>query len=114
VRIRHENRPAVITDAPENQDDEFDRRRRRYAIMMSVRALCVIAAALTYLVSWILAVALVVGGAILPWCAVILANDRPPKKTRRRGHYYGRPNGKKLESRQKALPGSRDDRTIDG
>ena len=82
--------------------------------MMSMRALCVIAAALTYRVSWILAVALVIGGAVLPWCAVILANDRPPKKTRRWRPYYGGPNDKRLESRQKTLPASRDDRTIDG
>jgi len=34
--------PTLITDAPESLDDEFDRRRKRYAIMMSLRALCVI------------------------------------------------------------------------
>jgi hypothetical protein len=114
VRHRHENRPAVITDAPENLDDEFDRRRRRYAIMMSMRALCVIAAALTYRFSWILAVGFIVGGAILPWCAVIIANDRPPKRSRRWRRYHGESGGKQLASRQKALPASRDDRTIDG
>src|SRR5262249_36898823 len=64
-------------------DDEFEHRRKRYAIMMAGRALCVIAAALTYRVSPWLAVAFVLGGAILPWSAVVLANDRPPKKRAR-------------------------------
>ncbi len=104
----------LITDAPESLDDEFDRRRKRYAIMMLLRALCVIAAAVTYRVSWILAIVLIVGGAVLPWCAVILANDRPPKKATRWRRYYRGPAEKTLESRQKALPTGRDDRTIDG
>lgn len=79
----------LITDAPESLDDEFDRRRKRYAIMMAGRALCVIAAALTYQISWILALGLVVGGTVLPWCAVIIANDRPPKKARRSHSRFG-------------------------
>ena len=115
MRHPREDHPSLITDAPESLDDEFDRRRKRYAIMMSLRALCVIGAALTYRVSWILAVVLIVGGAILPWCAVILANDRAPKKSRRKnGYHHGGPSGKALESRQKALPPAREDQTVDG
>ena len=41
----------LITDAPVNPDDELDRRRRRYGIMMAVRTMCVIGAALIYQVS---------------------------------------------------------------
>lgn len=114
VRHPRDDDPVLITDAPENLDDEFDHRRKRYAIMMAMRAACVIAAALTYRVSWILALALVVGGAILPWCAVILANDRPPKRANRWNRYHGRPTEKQLERRNKALPAAKDDRTIDG
>jgi hypothetical protein len=114
VRHSREDHPTLITDAPENLDDEFDRRRKRYAIMMALRALCVIGAVLTYRVSWILALALIVGGAILPWCAVILANDRAPKRGRRKNPYPGGPAGKALESRQKALPPAREGQTVDG
>ena len=114
MRHPREDDPVLITDAPQSLDDEYDRRRKRYAIMMSLRALCVIAAALTYHFSWILALVFIVGGAILPWSAVILANDRPPKKSGRWRRYHGRPDEKQLEQRQKALPPSRDDRTIDG
>lgn len=65
-------------------DEEFYRRRRRYAFLMGTRALCVIAAVLTYRISLVLALALVAGGAILPWCAVIIANGRLLDRGRRR------------------------------
>lgn len=98
--------PVVITTAPENVDAEFEHRRRRYALMMALRALCVIAAALTYRVSIILALAFLVGGAVLPWCAVILANDGPPRKQQAQ-KYRGTP-------AERALPPGADDRTVDG
>lgn len=78
-RSRHEQ-PVLITTAPQSADDEYDRRRKRYAIMMAGRALAVIAAALTYKYSLALAIGFIVAGGILPWSAVIMANDRPPKK----------------------------------
>jgi hypothetical protein len=96
----------VITTAPESNDDEYDRRRRRYAVMMALRAVCVIGAALTYRISIILALIFVLGGLVLPWCAVILANDRPPKK--RRPHTYVGPPA------ERALPSGEDDRTVEG
>ena len=106
--MRHrDDQPALITNAPESLDDEYNRRRKRYAIMMATRALCVIGAAMTYRVSWLLAVALVVGGAVLPWCAVLLANDGPPRKSKRFRSYAAPPN-------ERALPSSTDERTIDG
>ena len=97
----------LITTAPESGDDQYDRRRKKYAIMMSLRALCVIAAASTYRVSVWLALFFVVGGMILPWCAVIIANDRPAKKRARlHGH-------QQLAS-ERGLPGGHDGRTLDG
>lgn len=79
-------------------EEEFQRRRRRYAILMATRALCVIAAVLTYRISLILALGLVAGGAILPWCAVIIANGRLLDRRRRRR--VAIPNFR----RQRALP----------
>ncbi len=107
MRHPRDDQPALITDAPESLDDEFDHRRKRYAIMMALRAVCIIAAAVLYRVSWVLAIALIVGGAVLPWCAVLLANDRPPKRARRLRHHAG-------GSRERALPAGTDDRTIEG
>jgi hypothetical protein len=107
MRRSRSDEPALITTAPENNDDEFDRRRMKYAIMMALRAVCVIAAAMTYRVSIVLALAFVVAGMVLPWCAVIIANDRPAK---RRQQLTYRPD---LRS-ERALPAGEDGRTVDG
>jgi Flp pilus assembly protein TadB len=96
--------PTLITSAQQTPDEEYDRRRKRYAIMMASRALCVIAAALTYHISIWLALAFVIGGSVLPWCAVIIANDRPPKRQAKRPPLLD-------PAKERALPG-RTDRTI--
>jgi hypothetical protein len=99
--------PTLITSAPESSEDEFDLRKKRYAIMMAIRAVCVNGAAVTYHVSTVLAVSFAIAGVILPWCAVIIANDGPPKKRRAVVQIPIAPT-------QRALPAPRDDRTIDG
>lgn len=103
---RSHDQPTLITSAPESNDDEFDRRRKRYAIMMGTRALCVIGAAATYNVSTILAITFAVAGVVLPWCAVIIANDRPPRKRQIQPRIPQPPS-------QQALPAGRDERTVD-
>ena len=47
--------------------------------MMGLRIVCVIAAASVFRASILLALAFMVGGAVLPWCAVLIANDRPAR-----------------------------------
>jgi hypothetical protein len=106
MRRSRRDESVLITTAPESADDEYDRRRKRYAIMMAGRALCVILAALTYRYSLWLAIGLAVGGAILPWSAVIMANDRPPKKRQRMG--YGIPSGERAIG-----PGPSEGRIVD-
>ena len=106
MRRARPDAPVVITTAPENVDAEYEHRRRRYAVMMALRALCVIAAALTYRFSVVLALVFLVGGAVLPWCAVILANDRGPR-ARQTQDFRGRPT-------ERALPAGDDDRIVDG
>lgn len=101
----HSERPTLITTAPANNDDDFDHRRKRYAVMMTIRAVCVLAAALTYRISLWLALVLVLAGAVIPWCAVILANDRPPKRHAQRPPAGG-------GQPERALPPGRD-RTVD-
>jgi Flp pilus assembly protein TadB len=104
---RREDRATLITDAQKSFDDEFDHRRKRYALMMTLRAGCVVAAALTYRISVLLALGFVVAGAILPWCAVVMANDRPPKKRATRLRRPGPP-------MDRTLPSGSNDRVIDG
>ena len=107
MRRSHAEQPALITSAPESSDDQFERRRKKYAIMMSLRAACVVAAACTYRVSVVLALLFVVGGMVLPWCAVIIANDRPARK---RAPTVGRA----AANTEHALPSADDGRTLDG
>ena len=82
--VRREPRPVLITDAAESPERELRRREIRYVIMMGVRALCLVGAAILITTKpplwpvWL--IACVVGGVLLPWIAVILANDRPPRK----------------------------------
>lgn len=103
----HTAQPQLITSAPESSEDEFDRRKKKYAIMMSIRALCVILAATTYQVSIYLALVCVVGGMVLPWCAVIIANDGPVKKKAPAPRYRTPLNT------ERALTAGDQDRTID-
>jgi Flp pilus assembly protein TadB len=105
---RSRSEAVLITTAPESSDDGYDRRRKKYAIMMATRAVCVLAAALTYRISIILALAFIVGGIILPWCAVIIANDRPAKKR------VPTPDLRSGYGQERALTGGDDGRTVDG
>ena len=75
--------------------------------MMSFRVVCLLAAVFTYAFSMWLAVAFVIAGAILPWWAVVLANDGPPRKRRP-------PLMRANPHHDQALPGAGPDRTIDG
>ncbi|MCW2494607.1 DUF3099 domain-containing protein [Jatrophihabitans sp.] len=107
MRRGHADQPMLITTAPESSDAEYDRRRKKYAIMMSIRGLCVIAAACTYHLSMILALVFVVGGMFLPWCAVLIANDGPVKKHRPDPGFLSAPV-------ELGLPPGEDDRTVEG
>src|SRR5262245_46494887 len=78
------NDPVVITDAGEDPETELRRREIRYVAMMLTRALCLIGAAVLVAQRpwlWQLwALVCVVGAVLLPWLAVLIANDRPPRK----------------------------------
>jgi hypothetical protein len=73
--------PVLITDAHLSYDDEFRKRRRRYAIMMGMRIPFLIAAAATYQIPW-LAIGLILISIPLPWMAVLIANDGPARNAR--------------------------------
>ena len=108
MRRSHAPEALLITSAQESNDHEYDRRRRKYAIMMSIRGLCVIAAACTYQLSIYLALAFVVGGAVLPWCAVLVANNAPVKRR------VVDPSYRPGAGSERALTAGDDGRTVDG
>ncbi|PZG19590.1 hypothetical protein C1I95_11350 [Micromonospora craterilacus] len=93
---RQAYQPILITDASRSQDDQLTSRQRRYIAMMGVRVACVIVGAILVgaeaplLWLWLPLVAL--GMVLIPWLAVLLANDRPPKDRHRlAGRYRPRP-----------------------
>jgi hypothetical protein len=71
--------PVLITDAARSYEEELAVRKRRYKIMMGLRIPCMVLAAVFYQIPW-LAVTLLVVSIPLPWVAVLVANDRLPKK----------------------------------
>ena len=95
--------PVAITSVAPSLDDQHDTRRRKYLIMMGLRIVCVIAAVATYGVSLWLALGFMVGGAVLPWCAVLIANDRPPRRGTAFVHYRP-PTERQLPPGSKDLP----------
>ena len=75
--------PVLITDAARSPDEQFRSRQIRYVTMMGLRAVCLIAGAILISVHppllglWLILCA--VGMVALPWCAVLIANDRPAR-----------------------------------
>ncbi|HEU5111264.1 MAG TPA: DUF3099 domain-containing protein, partial [Micromonosporaceae bacterium] len=72
--------PVLITAAAPSHDDEHAARKRKYMTMMALRLPCLILAAVFYETSWGLALAFLLLSIPLPWMAVLIANDRPPRK----------------------------------
>ncbi len=83
---RREPDPVLITDAAVSYEEELATRKRRYKIMMGMRIPCMIAAAACYQIPW-LAVTLLVISIPLPWMAVLIANDRLPRKAEKPNRY---------------------------
>lgn len=77
---RNRQDTPVITDAQDSLEQQFAYRRRRYAIMMGIRIACLILAAAFYHMVWLMAV-FAAGAIVLPWLAVLMANDRLPPKS---------------------------------
>lgn len=100
--------PVLITEAEPSRDEQLAARRNKYLLMMLTRIVCLIAAAVFYQNPWLLAV-FVTGAVVLPWMAVLIANDSPPKKTEKVNRYNGHPDpGRAITS------SSGDSRVIDG
>jgi hypothetical protein len=108
VTIGRDDEPVLITEAQPSLDDQLSARRTKYLIMMSVRILCLVLAAAFYHTPWLLAI-FVAGAVVLPWMAVLIANDRPPKKALKVNRHSGHPDpGRAITS------STSDSRVIDG
>jgi hypothetical protein len=84
----------LITAAQPSYAEQYAQRRRKYTILMAARIPCLILAGVFgfgYEIWW-LALAFVILSVPLPWMAVLIANDRGPRKaehTNRLGHGLG-------------------------
>lgn len=86
--------PILITDAARSYEDELAARKNRYKVMMLMRIPLMVLAAVFYTIPW-LAVTLLVLSIPLPWMAVLIANDRMPRKAEDPNRY--RPERPQLE-----------------
>ena len=75
----NDSEPVLITEAAPSYEEQFRARKRKYAIMMACRIPCLILAGVFAHVWW-LAIGFLVISVPLPWVAVLVANDRPPRK----------------------------------
>ncbi|WP_436495896.1 DUF3099 domain-containing protein [Actinokineospora sp. HUAS TT18] len=78
--------PVLITEAEPSYEDQFAARKRKYMIMMGLRIPCLLLAGMFH-ETWWLALGFVVLSIPLPWVAVLIANDRPPRKAENVNRY---------------------------
>lgn len=116
-RTRRPHRRAVlITDAERSPAEQLRSRQIRYVLMMSIRAMCLVLATVLAVAKvpllWLWVPLCVVGMVVIPWLAVILANDRAPKAEYRLANRLRRTPAE--PPAPTALPPARlNDRTID-
>ena len=78
--------PVLITAAAPSHDDQHAARKRKYMIMMGMRLPCFVLA-LAFYNTWWLALGFLLISIPLPWIAVLIANDRPPRKAEEVNRY---------------------------
>src|ERR1700720_964877 len=76
-----DGRPVLITTAAPSYEEEHRTRVRKYMTLMAFRVPALILAALAY-GAWhngLISLLIVAASVPLPWMAVLIANDRPPR-----------------------------------
>ncbi len=86
-----EGRPVLITRAALPQDEQHRERVRKYLTLMAFRIPALILAAVAYGVweNGLISLAIIVVSIPLPWIAVLIANDRPPRSATEPRRYQG-------------------------
>ncbi len=77
-----DGRPVLITKAAPPYEEEHRQRVRKYLTLMSLRVPALVFAAVAYNLwhnGWI-SLLIVAASIPLPWIAVLIANDRPPRR----------------------------------
>ncbi|TGD86489.1 DUF3099 domain-containing protein [Mycolicibacterium sp. CH28] len=104
-----EGRPVLITAAALSYEEQHRRRVRKYLTLMSFRIPSLILAAVAYGLwhNGLISLAIIAVALPLPWMAVLIANDRPPRTAEeprrfndvpRRTQLFPRPERRSLEA----------------
>jgi len=77
-----EGRPVLITRAALSHEEQHRKRVRKYLKLMIWRIPAFLAAAIAYSIwhNGLLSLAILAVSIPLPWMAVLIANDRPPRR----------------------------------
>jgi hypothetical protein len=90
VKSERDDTPVLITEAAPSYEDEYAARKRKYLTMMLLRLPCLVLAGVFHQ-TWWLALGFVLLSIPLPWIAVLIANDRPPRKREQVNRYERTP-----------------------
>ncbi len=87
-----DGRPVLITAAAPAYEEQHRARVRKYVILMSCRVPALILAAVAYGVweNGLISLAIIIVSVPLPWIAVLIANDRPPRRAEEPRRYAAR------------------------
>ena len=77
-----DGRPVLITRAAPAYEEQHRQRVRKYLTIMSFRIPALVLAAIAYGIwhNGLISLAILVASIPLPWIAVLIANDRPPRR----------------------------------
>ncbi len=103
--------PILITRAAPAYEEQHRQRVRKYLTLMSFRIPALVLAAIAYGVwhNGLISLAILVISIPLPWMAVLIANDRPPRKREEVNRYQA--DRRALEAREHRVV---DGRIIEG
>lgn len=93
-----EGRPVLITRAALPYQEEHRARVRKYLTIMAFRIPALIGAAVAYGIwhnGWV-SLAIIAVSIPLPWMAVLIANDRPPRRAEEPRRYQDAPRHPRL------------------
>lgn len=100
MKPEHDDTPVLITEAAPSYEEEYAARKRKYLRIMALRLPCLILAGILH-DTWWLAVGLILLSVPLPWIAVLIANDRPPRKAEEVSRYQR--SAKTIESTERPV-----------
>jgi hypothetical protein len=86
-----DGRPVLITRAELPYEEQYRERVRKYLTIMSFRVPALIGAAVAYGIwhNGLISLGILVLSIPLPWIAVLIANDRPPRRAEEPRRYEG-------------------------